>query len=402
MKILQLCHKPPLPPIDGGCIAIHNITQGLLDGGQQVKVVAIETPKHPVKIDAFPVDYLKKTCFESVYIDTALSPLEGFRSLFNGKSYHIERFRSKSMVSKLEYILKQESFDIIHLESIYVAPYIDLFRRCSDARIVMRMHNIEHQIWDRLADNESNPVKKMLFRLNRNQLKKMEDSVLRKVDGYMTISTPDYAYFRQTAPEVAGTVIPFGLNLDNYPIEDDYIPSDQPSLCHIGSMNWSPNLEGMGWFLSEVWPLIHEAHPNLRFTVAGHGMPESLLCRKEQNVTFVGAVPDANEFMLDHDLMIVPLLSGSGVRIKIVEAMALGRVVITTSVGAEGLDVEDGKHLFIADTPEQFLAVIDKCIATPDICTIISENARDFISVNHNNEIITEKLLDFYRQIISK
>ena len=89
-------------------------------------------------------------------------------------------------------------------------------------------------------------------------------------------------------------------------------------------------------------------------------------------------------------------------RVKIVEAMALGRVVITTSVGAEGLDVENGKHLFIADTPEEFLAVIDKCIQTPDLCSIISENARDFISMYHNNELITDKLLDFYSQVLSK
>lgn len=151
-----------------------------------------------------------------------------------------------------------------------------------------------------------------------------------------------------------------------------------------------------------MWPLIHEAHPELQFTVAGHGTPDKLLQRQDPNVRFVGAVPNANEFMLDHDMMIVPLLSGNGVRVKIVEAMALGRVVITTSVGAEGLAVENGKHLFIADTPEEFLSVIDKCIQTPDLCSIISENARDFISMHHNNELITQKLLDFYQQVLAK
>ena len=167
-------------------------------------------------------------------------------------------------------------------------------------------------------------------------------------------------------------------------------------------MNGSPNIEGIEWFLDDVWPLIHEAHPDLEFTVAGHGTPDHLMQRKDANVTFVGTVPDANEFMLDHELMIVPLLSGSGIRVKIVEAMALGRVVITTSVGAEGLSVENGKHLFIADTPEEFLSVINKCIQTPDLCTIISENARGFISLHHNNELITDKLLDFYHQILAK
>lgn len=402
MRILQLCHKPPLPPVDGGCIAMHNITKGLLNNGQEVNVLAIETPKHPVKLQAFPKDYLQKTRFESVFADTTVRVMDGIRAVLKRKSYHIERFNSKDMACKLAEILKHEQFDIVHVESIYMTPYVDVIRKNSSAKIVVRMHNIEHQIWERLANNESNPFMKFLYHVNEKQLRKVEDSILNKVDGYMTISEPDYQYFEKTAPEIPGVVIPFGIDMDNYELEDDFIASDKPSLCHIGSMNWSPNIEGIEWFLDDVWPLIHEAHPDLEFTVAGHGTPEHLMQRKDANVTFVGTVPDANEFMLDHELMIVPLLSGSGIRVKIVEAMALGRVVITTSVGAEGLSVENGKHLFIADTPEEYLSVINKCIQTPDLCTIISENARGFISLHHNNELITDKLLDFYHQVLAK
>ena len=402
MRILQLCHKPPLPPVDGGCIAMHNITKGLLNNGQEVNVLAIETPKHPVKLQAFPKDYLQKTRFESVFADTTVRVMDGIRAVLKRKSYHIERFNSKDMACKLAEILKHEHFDIVHVESIYMTPYVDVIRKNSSAKIVVRMHNIEHQIWERLASNESNPFMKFLYHVNEKQLRKVEDSILNKVDGYMTISEPDYQYFEKTAPEIPGVVIPFGIDMDNYELEDDFIASDKPSLCHIGSMNWSPNIEGIEWFLDDVWPLIHEAHPDLEFTVAGHGTPDHLMQRKDANVKFVGTVPDANEFMLDHELMIVPLLSGSGIRVKIVEAMALGRVVITTSVGAEGLSVENGKHLFIADTPEEYLSVINKCIQTPDLCTIILENARGFISLHHNNELITDKLLDFYHQILAK
>jgi glycosyltransferase involved in cell wall biosynthesis len=381
---------------------MHNITKGLLNNGQEVNVLAIETPKHPVKLQAFPKDYLQKTRFESVFADTTVRMMDGIRAVLKRKSYHIERFNSKDMACKLAEILKHEHFDIVHIESIYMTPYVDVIRKNSSAKIVVRMHNIEHQIWERLASNESNPFMKFLYHVNEKQLRKVEDSILNKVDGYMTISEPDYQYFEKTAPEIPGVVIPFGIDMDNYELEDDFIASDKPSLCHIGSMNWSPNIEGIEWFLDDVWPLIHEAHPDLEFTVAGHGTPDHLMQRKDANVTFVGTVPDANEFMLDHELMIVPLLSGSGIRVKIVEAMALGRVVITTSVGAEGLSVENGKHLFIADTPEEFLSVINKCIQTPDLCTIISENARGFISLHHNNELITDKLLDFYHQILAK
>ena len=402
MKILQLCHKTPLPSIDGGCIAIHNITKCLLDSGMEVKVVAVATPKHPYVVSAYSKDYLAKTHFESVFIDTTPHKIEALKTLFTGKSYQIERFYHKNMASKLTEIVKNEKFDIIHIESIYMAPYIPLLRKYSKAKILLRLHNIEHQIWERLSENEHNPIMKLAYRVNAHQLKRVERKILHEVDGYMSISEPDYQYFYETAPDVPGIVIPFGLDVDNYDMEDDdYIATDQPTLFHLGSMNWSPNVEGILWFLDEVWPEILLAHPDLKFTLAGHDIPESIRNRHDTNVTVLGAVPNANEFMMDYDIMVVPLLSGSGIRIKIVEAMALGRVVITTSIGAEGLDVQDGKHLFIANTPEEFVSVINKCVAMPDLCSIISENAQHYISVHHNNTVISKQLEDFYQKILN-
>lgn len=401
MKILQLCHKTPLPSIDGGCIAINNITQCLLDSGVDVKVVAVATPKHPFMVSAFSKTYLEKTRFESVYIDTTPHKIEALKTLFTGKSYQISRFYHKNMVNKLVQILKSETFDIVHIESIYMAPYISLIRKYSKAKILMRLHNIEHQIWVRLSENERNPVMKLAYRVNAHQLRRVERKILQEVDGYMPISEPDYQYFHNTMPNVPGVVVPFGINVDNYDMEDDdYIATDHPSLFHLGSMNWSPNVEGIEWFLDEVWPEILVAHPELTFTLAGHEIPERIRNRKDKNVIVVGAVPDANEFMMDHDIMVVPLLSGSGIRIKIVEAMALGRVVITTSIGAEGLDVQDGKHLFIANTPEEFVSVVNKCVQMPDLCSIISENAQHYISVNHNNAVIAQRIIDFYQKVI--
>jgi glycosyltransferase involved in cell wall biosynthesis len=374
-----------------------------MDSGMDVKVLAVATPKHPFMISAYSKSYLTATRFESVFIDTTPHKVEAIKTLFTGKSYQISRFYHKNMANKLIETLRQEEFDIVHIESLYMSPYIPLIRKHSNAKILMRLHNIEHQIWERLADNERNPFLKLAYRINTKQLKRVEHRLLHEVDGYMSISEPDYRYFHETAPEVPGIVIPFGIDVDNYDMEDDdYIATDQPALFHLGSMNWGPNVEGIEWFLDEVWPEILTAHPNLTFALAGHNIPEKIRTRHDKNVTVVGAVPNANEFMMEYDIMVVPLLSGSGIRIKIVEAMALGRVVITTTIGAEGLDVQDGKHLFIANTPEEFVMVINKCVAMPDLCTIISENARHYVSVNHNNSVISKKISEFYHEITKK
>ncbi len=324
---------------------------------------------------------------------------DALASFLKGQSYHVYRFYTKEMVQRLTKVLQENDFDIIQLESIFVAPYINIIRKYSKAKIVLRLHNVEHIIWERIARNHVSWIKKFVLKQMNRQLKRYECSLMNKVDGFMTISDVDYDFFHALAPNTPGTVIPFAVDLDNYEIEDEYIPSDQPELFHLGSMNWMPNVEGLEWFLEDVFPAILEKFPLLTFTMAGRSIPESLQRFASDHVIIAGEVDSANEFMLSKDIMIVPLLSGSGIRIKIIEGMALGKTIITTSIGAEGLNVENGKHIFIADTAEEFIAVIEKCIKTPDICTIIGENARHYVALNHNIEVVTQELVDFYHEI---
>jgi glycosyltransferase involved in cell wall biosynthesis len=385
--------------MDGGCIAIHHITQGLLQSGIDVKVLAIATPKHPAVTAQLPADYLRDTRFEAVFVDTTPKKWMALKSLFWAQSYHVSRFYTKEAATRLIQILQTEQFDIVHLESLFVASYIPVIRKYSKAKIVYRAHNVEHHVWEGVVKQEQRWLQRVFFKFLSRQLRKSETELIRHIDGYMAISEPDAQFFRKLAPQIKGTVIPFGVDLEHYEPDTHYIPSDKPELFHIGSMNWLPNEEGISWFLEQVWPLLHEHFPDITFTLAGRRMPEQLYGLQLPNVQIAGEVPDARKFMLSKDIMIVPLLSGSGVRIKIVEGMALAKTVITTSVGAEGLGVEHGKNILIADTPEEFVAAVAKCIKTPDLCTIIGENAAEYIALHHNNEWITEQLLQFYREL---
>lgn len=399
MNILQLCHKPPFPAKDGGCIAMNNLTRGLLKQGHLVKVMAISTPKHPLSEHELPIEYCQQTAFETVSVDTQINYFLAARAIILNQSYYVNRFFSKDFSHRLIQILKSQSFDLIQLESIFVAPYIPVIKQYSTAKIILRAHNIEHKIWERLAKQQSSPLAKLAFSILAKKLKRFELSVFNQIDGYMTISEQDYDYFHQQFPNTPGTVITFGIDPIDYE-EEDYIPSENPELFHLGSLDWKPNLEGIEWFLNEVWEDMHTKFPQLTFTVAGRHIPSQLKALQLPNVTILGEVADAQEFMQSKDIMIVPILSGSGVRVKIIEGMALGKTIITTSIGAEGLEIENGKHLFIADTPEQFIHAIEKCIKTPDICKIIGENARNFVVLYHNNDLIITKMEGFYADIL--
>ena len=400
MKILQICPKPPYPPSDGGTIAMNNITRGLLNSGNSVKVLALETPKHSCKSSSIPDDYIEATGYETVYADTSVKTPAALRGLLSRRSYQVDRFYSKTFAAKIVEVLKKEKFDIIHLESIYTTPYISIIRQYSKAKIVLRTHNIEHLIWQRMAKNEQNLAKRWAIRTFSNQLKKYECSLGNQIDGFASISTPDFEFFKTYCQNIPGAVIPLGIDLDDYEPEEDYMPSDKPELFHIGSMDWLPNIEGVEWFLDEVWPAVLQEFPEITFTIAGRKIPAEIIQRKDPNVIVAGEVESANAFMLSKDIMIVPILAGSGIRVKIIEGMALGKVIITTHIGAEGLDVEDGKKILIADTPEEFVAAVEKCVKTPDLCAILGENARNFVSLNHNNELTTQKLIDFYGSIL--
>mgnify|MGYP002527182260 CR=1 FL=1 len=151
MNILLLCNKSPFPPSEGGPMAMNSIVTGLLEAGHTVKVLAFNSDKYHVNINSIPKDYVKKTRIEFIDVNLKIKIKEAFKNLFSDESYHVKRFISKEFNDRLIEILKKERFDIVQLEMIYMAPYIDTIRENSDAKIVLRAHNVEHKIWERIA-----------------------------------------------------------------------------------------------------------------------------------------------------------------------------------------------------------------------------------------------------------
>ena len=198
--------------------------------------------------------------------------------------------------------------------------------------------------------------------------------------------------------DVPVLICPFGLDLKNMSlIKSDY---EFPCLFHLGAMNWTPNEEGIKWFLENCWDSVHQKFPYLKFYLAGRMMPDWLKNLKLPNVEVIGEVPDAMDFMRSKAVMVVPLFSGSGIRVKIVEGMALGKAVISTDIGAEGIDCVSGRHLLIANTPEEFLSAIERYISDQHFCESVGQNARRLIEEKHNMPDIIRKLENFYKQVL--
>lgn len=399
MKILQICSKIPFPPKDGGSIAMNILTQGLIKAGNDVKVLAVNTPKHFIKEEDIDINYRKKTAYESVFIDTSVKPIAAILNLFSKSSYNIIRFYSKDFEIRLIEILKKEQFDIIHLETLWVTPYMAIIRKYSKAKIVLRSQNVEFMIWDRLAHDCSNPIKKKYLQLLAKRLKKYEQGLLNSYDAIATITELDSVSFKKEGCTLPIIHIPFGIDLEKY--KQDTSQLETPSLFHIGAMDWRPNADGINWFLKCVWLKVQEKHASIKLYLAGRNMPDWLKQLEMKHVIVEGEVPDSHQFINSKSIMIVPLTSGGGMRVKIIEGMALGKTIISTAVGAEGIEYENGKNILIAKTEIDFVNAIDTCLSDPAFADQIGRNARALVEEKYDNQNICNKLSNFYKSLIN-
>lgn len=396
MRILQLCYKPPYPTVDGGTMAMNGVTQGLLACGHAVRVLSVCSDKHPVGKQVASSDYAQQTHFQAVHIDLAIHPVDAAVALLCGESYNVKRFYSKEFDRKLAEILDAEEFDVVHVESIFLAPYLATIRRHSKARVVMRAHNIEHRIWQQITRSEKNPLKRWYLKHLALALRHYELEQINLFDGIVCITDNDAEGFRQLGCRKKIASIPFGIDLKPLPTAEP----EPNSLFHIGSMDWLPNQEGIRWFLDKTWPLIHKDMPQLKLYLAGRKMPQELLQLDSEGVEVVGEVYDASDFIASKLINIVPLLSGSGIRIKIIEAMSLGKAVVSTSVGASGIDYADGENILIADTPEAFAAQVRRLVDNPRLCSTLGDNARRLVEEHYSQQAMAKQLISFYETLL--
>lgn len=399
MKVLQLCNKPPYPSVDGGTMAMNSITQGLLAMECELKVLTVETDKHPVLEEKVSDEYRRRTGFESVYVDLRIKALPAMVAMLCGESYHVKRFESVAFAEKLKEILKQDSFDIVHVESLFLTPYVPLIRKYAPySKVILRAHNVEHLIWKQVAQSTRHGLKRWYLKHLSLALRSYELEHVNDYDGVVCITANDADYFRKAGCRRPITHIPFGIE----PEDVGHVDVEPCSLFHIGAMDWMPNKESIAWLLEEVWPVVHREVPQAHLYLAGRKMPMQWMKTDVEGVTVVGEVPDAMYFIASKQINVVPLLSGSGIRVKIIEAMSMGKVVVTTSVGAQGIDYTDGENLLIANTPAEFAAQIKRCVEDADFCRHVGDAAAKLIHEHYDVQKLTERLMTFYNQILKR
>ncbi len=392
MKILQLCKKFPYPLKDGESMAVTYLSRGLRRAGASVDLLSMNTTKHWVDPDSIPPDFDHYGRIRLIAVDNRLRWQDALVSLVKGESYHISRFIQSAYREALREMLAAEAYDIVLIESVHLMPYASVVKVHSQARVVLRAHNVEYLIWERVTQQEKNPLKRSYLKILTRQLRRYEESALGQADLLVPISPEDGRIFRQSGYAGRMHVSPVGMELSRF----SYTACQGAGLNElrfIGSLDWIPNQEGMRWLLETVWPQVRRRYSDTIIYIAGRHAPAWLRKLHGTDIRVMGEVPSSREFLSGGELMIVPLLSGSGIRVKILEAMALGRVVITTQIGIEGIPAVDKVHCLIAHTPEEIVAAIVYCRENPERVISMSREARRFIEQHYDADEIARALM---------
>jgi glycosyltransferase involved in cell wall biosynthesis len=395
MHILVLTNKIPYPPIDGGSIAVLNLSLALSKLNHSVCILAMNTAKHYFPTQNIPEEITSKIDLAAVNVPAKIKALGAIKNLlFSSKPYTIDRFISGNYQSKLHELLVNQHFDIVQLEGLYLGYYVPLIRKFSKAKIIYRAHNLEFEIWQR-ASTRMNFIKKWYFKNLSGRLLNFEKDLVSKCNGIMAISNKDKEWFENQVPKQNICTVSAGIDFEYF---SDY-HNNEPDLFYIGALDWLPNQEGLLWFFKHVWPEINLKYPHLKFYLAGRNPSKQMKLLKAKNLVFLGEIEHAKDFIKAHSILIIPLFSGSGIRIKIIEAMAFGKAVITTSLGLEGNPAEHQQEVVIANTADEFLSGLDYLLAEKQRIVNLGNKASRLVHVHFNQQKLAEKAMQFYRSI---
>ncbi len=351
MRILQLCKKSPTPQIDGESIAIHQISKSIVAKGHQLDILAMLTEKH-AQYDRH--GELNDVSYSYVRVPARIGAFGAFKRIFSKVPYIVDRFYSEDFLFALNQLLNKHKYDIIICEGVFLGTYLESIRKYSSARVVLRAHNVEHVIWKRLAASYQHGLKRFyLSRIMVPKFTRYEVQVIQDMDALIPISPVDEAYF-QGLTKIPIQCIPVAL--------DKYEKADLPrkfSVGFLGGLDWQPNVDGVKWFLNEVWKPFVADGKDVQLQIAGRNTPKEMFTWDYNKVTVLGEVASAKEFLNSQSIIVVPIFSGSGMRVKIIEAMAFGKCILSTKIGAEGIRCVDDEHIILGEHPQDWIKALE-------------------------------------------
>jgi sugar transferase (PEP-CTERM/EpsH1 system associated) len=400
MRILIISDYLPYPLIGGDRIRIYNLLRRVASRHEVSLAAFLETPE-----DAEGVDHLQQIC---VRVETASlqrrSPLAHLPGLLRfalaGKPLELKFLQSEELVNKIKGLVSTMDFDIVQIEHAHMGLYLEIVPRNRRCKSILMFHNFAFQQYSRFFQVERRWDRKLRALLNSVAMGQWEPRYAGRFDRCTTVSEIDRRLLLKANPRLRVEVIPNGVDIQKYiPLPAE---TTTPTLLFIGNMGYPPCVDAVLYFSREIFPRIQRTINEAELWIVGRDPRPEVLQLNGDGVHVTGRVEDVIPYYRQSAVCVVPLRAGGGTRLKILEAMALGRPVVSTTIGCEGLDVVDGEHLLIADSPEQFAEKTVRLLTDQHLYRHISANGRQLAEARYDWDQIAGRLMGVYAEMLEK
>lgn len=314
---------------------------------------------------------------------------------------------SPQSASQLADVLRSKTFDTVQIEGVHLMEYLPTIRDAPGSpAIVVDWHNIESEMMWRFSETTSNWAKKIAARRTAKLIERAEDCLLGSNVTHTVTSERERKKLLARCPHAKIQVIPNGVDTNFYTAEkiDEAARRNghgvtRPTILFVGSMDYHANIDAVTWFCRTAWPEIAAQHPDLHFTIVGRDPAPAVRALACDRVRITGTVDDVRAFYASAVATIVPLRSGSGTRLKILEAMAAGIPVISTRMGAEGIEAEDNVHLLLADSGPEIAAAVERVVSSVETRTRLAQSARDLVCSVYDWSVIGKQLCALHEEL---
>ena len=351
--LYTVCPRPPHPTRDGSSIRNHYLLRALAEDFRVRAFILVQSRGREAD-DGLPPGV------EAEFFPQAprrLRQAGALAATAAGRAYSPFLYRSRPLAARVRHLAAAEKPRWIVAHSYHVAPLaLDAY-----APLWIDFHNLDSELWRRMGESASSRVSRMFARSQAPRVSRVEGELILRASGVSCVSEREAGQLAQLAPGVPRVVVPNGVDLDRYAFRAE--PAAEEIVFYVGDLTWPPHAEGMAWFRREVWPLVVRERPLARAHVMGRGTVAGRT--GGDGLTFLGEGSDTRPYWRTAAVAVVPLRAAAGTRLKILEAASCGVPVVSTSVGAEGLDLADGSEILIADAPEDFAAAVSRLLGDP-------------------------------------
>jgi glycosyltransferase involved in cell wall biosynthesis len=398
MKILFVSPYLPGPPVFGGQRRIHGLMTALAKR-HEISLISLIDPD---KDNAAGLGDAKSFCREVVTVSDRLHRVSGrmkrvlqLRSLLSRQSWEQKLHRRPAFQRALERHLGEQRYDVVNCEFVFMSGYRFDAKMLRGASLVLDEHNVEYDILARTTAQATRFDRKLYNSVNHLKLKHEEVKAWKRFDGITFTSDRDREVAQQEAPSARMAVIPNGVDVDAFrPLPEDQ--RDPNVILFFGAINYFPNSDAVDFFLKDVFPLLSAKHPQLKVRIVGPGASDEVKALANGRVEVVGFVDDLRAEIARAGVVVAPLRIGGGTRLKILEAMAVAKPIVSTRLGAEGIDVQHERDILLADSPQELVREIERVVADPALSARLGEAARRTAEQHYSWAAAAERMAQFY------